>query len=26
LGCIPPSEDDGATMNFMTEAICYRGS
>jgi hypothetical protein len=23
---IPPSEDDGATMNFMTEAIHYCGS
>jgi exonuclease III len=23
---IPPSEDDGETMNFLTEAIQYRGS
>jgi hypothetical protein len=23
---IPPSEDDGATMNFVTEVIRYRGS
>jgi hypothetical protein len=24
--CIPPSEDDGKTMNFLTEAIQYCGS
>jgi hypothetical protein len=24
--CIPPSENDGKTMNFLTEAIEYRGS